>query len=49
VKAYTASVLKVTSTISTYGTWTPAEIEKRAAWLADYAVKTWPLIAPPPK
>jgi hypothetical protein len=49
VKAYTASVLKVTSTIPTYGTWTPAEIEKRAAWLADYAVKTWPLIAPPPK
>ena len=49
VKAYAASALKITSTIPSYGTWTPATIEKRAEWLADHAVKTWPLIAPPPK
>ena len=49
VKAYAASALKITSTIPSYETWTPATIDKRAAWLADHAVKTWPLIAPPPK
>lgn len=48
-KAYAASVLKITSTIPPYGNWTPATVEKRAEWLADYAVKTWPLIAPPTK
>ncbi len=45
--AYGASVLKVTSTIPAYGNWTPEAISKRAEWLADYAVKAWPLIAAP--
>lgn len=46
-KAYAASVLEITTNIATYIDWTPAAVEKRAEWLADYAVKTWPLIAPP--
>jgi hypothetical protein len=47
--AYGASVLKITSTIPAYVRWTPDEISKRAEWLADYAVRAWPLIWAPSK
>ena len=39
VKAYSASVLKITSGIAPYGSWTPDAVDKRAGWLADLAVK----------
>jgi hypothetical protein len=49
LKAYSASVLKITSTILDHPTWTPEAVEQRADWLAGHAVTTWPLISPPPK
>ncbi|MES2211084.1 MAG: DUF262 domain-containing HNH endonuclease family protein [Chloroflexota bacterium] len=49
IRAYGASVLKITNSIPGYGSWTPEAVEKRAAWFADYSIEAWPLLAPPTK
>ena len=43
-KAYEQSALEITRRISKETDWTPESIGRRAEWLANAAVKAWPLI-----
>lgn len=48
----TVNVLRVSSvtisaSIAAFPDWTPRAVAKGAAWLAEQAVQTWPLLTPP--
>jgi hypothetical protein len=47
VPAYSSSALTITSRLAKSKAWTPKNVDRRAAELAEHAVAAWPLIAPP--